>query len=247
MVCVLLIAERSGRADHAHVARDDRAGLAASLSLVAARFDTMLYGGDYEGVVPALRWTHDRFAVGATAPLYRIEENGLQVLGAGDATIDGQVTIVHDEMFAAGATLALSAPTGDHKFGLGMGHPMVMPAVWGAMVHDRHAVVAALGYSVGFADAAHHHDDMMWPLVDPMNASELTWSARGDLAVARAWRLGAQLAGGVPVDASGVTRVIAGARAVWISQRVQTGLELQAGLAGDPFTLRAVAQTTVAF
>jgi len=246
--CSLLIAlgSRSGRADHDHawLAAD---GVAASVSLVAARFDTMLYGGDYQGVVPALRWSHDRFAVGAMAPLYRIVENGLETLGAGDVMVHGQVTIMRHEHHAAGATLGVSAPTGDHLRGLGMGHPMVMPAAWGSYAAGRLALAGSLGVSAGFGGAAHHHADTMWPLVDPMNRSELSWSASGDLALAPAWRLGATLSGGVPVVEAGVTRVIAGARAVWITHRVQTGFELQAGLAGDPFTLRGVAQTTLAF
>jgi len=248
MACALPLAfvARSGRADHDHAwpATD---GVAASVSLVAARFDTMLYGGDYQGVVPALRWTHDRYAVGAMAPLYRIVENGLETLGAGDVMVHGQVTIVRHEHHAAGATLGVSAPTGDHLRGLGVGHPMVMPAAWDSYTAGRLALAASLGISAGFGGAAHHHDDTMWPLVDPMNRSELSWSASGDYALAPAWRIGAQLSGGVPVVEAGVTRVIAGARAVWITHRVQTGFELQAGIAGDPFTLRGVAQTTLVF
>jgi hypothetical protein len=248
VACTLPIAfgSRSGRADHDHAwpATD---GVAASVSLVAARFDTMLYGGDYQGVVPALRWTHDRYAVGAMTPLYRIVENGLETLGAGDVMVHGQLTIVQRERLATGATLGVAAPTGDRLRGLGMGHPMVMPAGWASYTAGRLALAGSLGVSAGFGGAAHHHDDTMWPLVDPMNRSELAWSASGDLAVAPAWRIGAQLTGGAPVVEAGVTRVIAGARAVWITHRVQTGFELQAGVAGDPFTLRGVAQTTLVF
>jgi len=240
------LAAHSGWADHDHAPPHD-VGLTASLSLVAAQFDTMLYGGDYEGVVPALRWTHDRFAVGATAPVYRIDENGLETLGAGDVMVHGQVTLLHRDQLAAGATLGVSAPTGDHLRGLGMGHAMVMPAGWASYAAGRVALAGSLGVSRALRDTGHHHEDMMWPLVDPMNRSEVSWSASGDLALAPAWRVGAQLTGGVPVLEAGVTRVIAGARAVWITHRVQTGFELQAGVAGDPFTLRGVAQTTLTF
>lgn len=247
MICVALIAPRSGWADHVHGVPGDAEGFAASVALVAARYHTLFYGGDYEGVVAALRFTHDRFAVGVAVSLYRIEENGLTVFGAGDVLVHGQLTVARRAALATGAALALSVPTGDQRFGLGMGHPMVMPAAWATWNHGPHVLGASLGYSQGVATGGHHHEDIMWPLVDPMNSSELTWSASGELALARAWRLGARLSGGVPVATTGVTRVVAGARAVWISHRVQTELELQAGVAGDPFTLRAVAQTTVAF
>lgn len=247
VACALLgvLSARSARADHGH-AQPAGGGFSASLSLVAARFDTMLYTGDYEGVVPALRWTHARFAVAATAPLYRIEENGLPTLGAGDAAVHGQVTLLHRAQLVAGAALGVSAPTGDRRHGLGMGHPMVMPAGWASYAAGRLAVAGALGVDHGIG-GGHHSHAMMWPLVEPMNPSEVAWSASGDLALAPAWRIGAQLTGGVPVHEAGVTRVIAGARAMWITPRVQTGFELQAGVAGDPFTLRGVAQTTVAF
>jgi hypothetical protein len=246
---VICAASSVARADHAHApAHEEHAHeLAASVSLVAARFDTLLFDGDYQGLVPALQLTHGRYAVAASAPVYRIYENGLAVYGLGDVVVHGDVTAWHDDAFAVGGELGVSAPTGAERSGLGMGHPMVMPAAWGRYGTGRLAVAGSLGASLGFAGSAHHHEDMMWPLVDPANRTELTWAARGDVAVARAWRVGAGCSGGVPLDASGVTRVIGGARAVWVSPRLETGVELQAGVAGDPFTLRGVAQTTLLF
>jgi len=246
---VICAASSVARADHAHTPAHGAHAheLAASVSLVAAQFDTLLFDGDYQGVVPALRFTHGRFSVAASAPLYRIEENGLAVRGFGDVVAQVAVLAWRSDAVAVGGELAASAPTGAERAGLGMGHPMVMPAVWGHYGSGRLAVAGSLGASQGLGGSAHHHDDMMWPLVDPANRSELTWAARGDVAVAPAWRVGAGVSGGVPLDASGVTRVIGGARAVWLSPRLETGVELQAGIAGDPFTLRGVAQTTLVF
>ena len=45
----------------------------------------------------------------------------------------------------------------------------------------------------------------------------------------------------------GSTRIVGGVRAAWTQGRVESGLEIQAGFAGDPFTLRGVAETTVSF
>ena len=248
-ILVICAASSAALADHAHTpARGEHAHeLAASLSLVAAQFDTLLFDGDYQGVIPAARFTHGRFSVAASAPLYRIEENGLTTHGLGDIVAHVDVIAWRDDALAVGGELAASAPTGDERFGLGMGHPMVMPAVWGRYRTGRLAFAGSLGASLGLADSGHHHEDMMWPLVDPANGSEVTWAARGDVAVAPAWRVGAGFGGGVPVGANGVTRVIGGARAMWVSPRLETGVELQAGIAGDPFTLRGVAQTTLLF
>ena len=80
-----------------------------------------------------------------------------------------------------------------------------------------------------------------------MNLSELTWSAGGDLAVARALQLGARISGGIALEDGGVHRTIGAFRAVWIAGRVNTSAEVQVGIAGDPFRVRGVVETAVRF
>jgi hypothetical protein len=79
-----------------------------------------------------------------------------------------------------------------------------------------------------------------------MNFQELTFTTSGELVLARQLRTGARLSGAVPVG-EGATRVIGGVRVLWTEGRVDTAFEIQAGLAGDPFTVRGVVETALRF
>ena len=87
----------------------------------------------------------------------------------------------------------------------------------------------------------------MAPLVEPMNMSELTWSAGGAVALGGGVQVGSRLSGGVPVALSGQDRLIGSLRAAWGGYGVDTAAELQLGLAGDPFNIRAVLSTALRF
>ncbi len=249
----LLLATRVVHADHDHMAMaahgdDSPSTFDASVSLLAASFSTTFYAGDYEGVTPAFGWSMGRFAAGASLPYYRLYENGLQTYGVGDFVAHGQATLLESRDVQLGALFGVSVPTGNSDIGLGMGHVMLMPAGWGAWRHDAVVVTATLGYSRAIVDASSHHDHGMWPLVEPMNMSEITWSGAGEVAIGEGVRAGARLSGGVPVGAlPGSDRVIAAARVAWGTGRVDTAAEIQAGLAGDPFTLRGVVSTALRF
>jgi hypothetical protein len=81
-----------------------------------------------------------------------------------------------------------------------------------------------------------------------MNMSEITWGGGGDVAVADDVRVGARVSGGVPVGAlPGHERVEGAVRVAWGKGRVDTAAELQAGLVGDPFTVRGVVSTALRF
>src|SRR5262245_51893632 len=126
----LVLAPASASADHQHgmvTGAGEGSSVSAGVSLIAAQFDTMDYGGDYQAVVPAMRWAGGRFAAAANIGIYRLHENGRELYGAGDAVAHGQARLVESGHASAGVALALSAPTGDHLDGLGMGHPMAMP------------------------------------------------------------------------------------------------------------------------
>jgi hypothetical protein len=86
----------------------------------------------------------------------------------------------------------------------------------------------------------------MWPIVEPMNMQELTWSASGEYAIAKTVRAGARFSGGVPIG-NGDLRVVGAVRAAWTSGAFTTAAELQAGIAGDPFNLRGVVSTALSF
>jgi hypothetical protein len=210
----------------------------------------MLYGGNYEGAIASTSWARDRFSAGASLGFYRLLANGLESYGIGDVVVNGQVAIVRTDEFTAGALVAMSIATGDDIHGMGMGHAMAMPAAFAAWHRDRVALAASIGYSRALVHARDYdsHDHGVWPLVEPMNMSEITWSASGEYVVGHGVRAGLRLVGGVPIGAIiGHDRVIGAARVAWTSGRVDTAAELQGGFVGDPFTIRGVVSTALRF
>lgn len=248
-IAALVLSAGSARADHVHTMEHHGEGggnaFGAGLTMLAASFDTMLYGGNYQGILPAFQWSNERFGAGVSAALYRIEENGALHYGPGDVVAHGQVAILQTRRASAGVIAAVSAPTGDERYGLGMGHPMAMPALFGMVGIDRVALTATAGYSRAIAGIGGHNHGM-WPIVEPMNLQELTWSAAGDVAITPAVHGAARFSGGIPIG-NGDNRIVGALRASWATGRVTTAAELQAGLAGDPFNLRGVVSTALSF
>ncbi len=246
---LLLVAEPAFADHHGMVMTSDAASdsmFSASLSLGAASYDTKFYGGDYESVTPTLSWSYDRYAVSASLALYRLEENGLRLFGPGDVIVSGQARAIDAGATHAGVALAVSAPTANETNGFGMGHPMAMPSAWATTPLGPAIVSASVGYSRALATLGGHVHGM-WPLVEPMNMSEITWGGVAEVPVATDVRVSARISGGVPIIADGVDRVIGGLRVGWASGRVSTAAEVQTGLVGDPFTIRGVLETALRF
>jgi hypothetical protein len=81
-----------------------------------------------------------------------------------------------------------------------------------------------------------------------MNMSELTWMASGDHALTSELHVGARMSGGIPVgNLVGHTRVVGAFRVAFGHGRLETAAEVQAGIAGDPFTVRGVVETALRF
>lgn len=241
----------AARADHHGMTMPgdpDATSFGVGLSVLAATYSTRFYTGDYEGVQSDVSWASGRFLAGASLAYYRLFENGLQTDGPGDLVLHGQVTLIARGETQAGVLVAGSAPTGDGMLGLGMGHPMLMPAGWGTWHHDRVMLGASLGYSRALVNASSHHDHGVWPLVEPMNMSEISWSGTGELAVSHGVRFGAQLSGGVPVGSlPGHDRVIGALRVSYGAGPFDTSAEVEAGLDGDPFNTRGIVATAMHF
>jgi hypothetical protein len=247
---VLGLSAPEALADHHGMAMHDGGGgstVATSVSLLAAAFATPDFEGDYEGVIPAVTWSSPHWAAGANVPMYRLQENGREDFGLGDIVVHGQGTFIDAGNVHAGGLLAVSAPTGNGQTGFGMGHPMAMPALWGAWSLESVTLAGSAGFSRALVDEMSHHDHGPWPLVEPMNMSEISWSASGDLALSPSTHAGARLSGGVPVGAPGHDRIVGSVRLAWGAGRVDTAAEIQAGLAGDPFTVRGVLETALHF
>ena len=108
-----LLSAGSARADHDHsVHHGGASAFGAGVTMVAASFDTMLYAGNYEGVVPALHWSNERFGAGVNVALYRLEKNGARVYGFGDLVAHAQATLVgnHNLNEVSGLTIIVPEP-----------------------------------------------------------------------------------------------------------------------------------------
>ena len=214
--CVPAIARAEHHHDgsHAHGASVG-SSFAAGVGLVAARFDTMTYIGDYQGVLPSR-------AVGAravrrrrrTSALYRLLENGRRLYGVGDLALSGQAVLLGRGAGHLGVALPVSLPTGDHVTGFGMGHVMMMPTVWANWSTPRIVLGAAAGYGRALGGDT-HHDHGAWPLVEPMNMQEVTWGVNADVPLGRVIRVGVRASGGVAIG-TGHDRVVGGVRAAWV-------------------------------
>jgi len=241
-------AEHHGTLLGAHHRHAHGSSYTMSLGLIAARYDARLYAGDYQGVVAGVRWARGRFGAAATVPAYRLTKNGKVVRGLGDVMAHGHVTLAARGAVAAGLMLMMSAPTGDDHAGLGMGHVMVMPEAWVAWAIPTFALIGSVGYSraLGGDNAHAEHGGGMWPLVDPMNASELPYGTTAMYALAPQLAVGARLAGAIPLD-DGDHRLYGGVRVAWSAGRIDTAAEILGGIVGDPFGVRGVVETSVRF
>lgn len=219
--------------------------LELGLVLVGARFDQALYEGDYAGAAIGVGWRHGRVGVRAALPAYHLRKNGASIDGIGDVTVGVDATAVHAGEITAGVTVGASLPTGDAMTGLGMGHPMLMPAAWIARDGARTSIGASAGWC-GAIDGAGDHAHGAWPLVEPMSSSELMGDVRVDRALAGRLRGGARVMFAFPLQGD-PTRVVAAVGGTWRGARADTGAELQAGLTGDPFTVRAVVTSALRF
>jgi hypothetical protein len=216
------------------------------LRLVAGRYDQALYIGDYTGLELDLAWTRGRVTLRASLPGYHLRKNGASRDGVGDLALGVDAVVVERGALMAGASLGATVPTGDMMTGLGMGHPMWMPMVWASRAGARSSfgVSAGWGGTLG-ADAA-HHDHGAWPIVAPMTSSELMADVHGEAALGHRLAALARVEAAVPLD-GGATRAVAGLGAAWRGGRSETSAELQAGLAGDPFTVRALVRSALRF
>lgn len=241
-------AEHHGSLLGAHHRHAHGPSFAVSIALIAANYDAKLYSGDYQGLVAGARWARGRFGAAVTMPAYRIQKNGAAVGGIGDAMAHGHLTLVSRGSVAAGIMVMVSAPTGNDTEGLGMGHVMVMPEAWAAWATPSLAVMGSVGYSqsLGGANAHAKHGGGMWPLVDPMNASELPFGVTAMFALAPPLGAGARIAGAVPIG-DGDRRLYGGVRILWSAGRVETSAEVLGGMVGSPFGVRGVIETSMQF
>ena len=230
------VGDHAGHHGHHHAAPIPH-HLEATLAVEGA----LIEGGSYQGLAPSVSWHHGRFGAFVVVPGYRLARDEMDpVVGLGDVVVQANARVLGGARWQAGAIAAVGLPTGDADDGLGMGHVMAMPGLWAAVTPGRATLLvsATVGKSLG-ADEHAHHAGHAGPIVNPMNAFELGGTARASLAVAPSLSIHALGLVGVPLD-DGVTRAAAGAGARWRRASWSVGTEVQLGVAGDPFTTRAI-------
>jgi hypothetical protein len=236
------------RAQHCHVGSQDPAARGFELSLrgETARFRTARYEGHYEGLFVRGAWAARDFSVAAAMPRYDIVRNGLSASGFGDLLLEGRGALIstHDQRASAGALLALSAPTGDSKHDLGMGHWMIAPSAWGSLTRDRFTLEARLGYARAFGGSGHHqHAPGTTPIVDPMNESEFEASLSAMAHAHQNLHTRIAVFGAAPTPSSaGEARGAASFAFDLLMGQGRLSVEAQLPLLGDAFTGKLAAE-----
>jgi hypothetical protein len=226
------------------------------LATLAARYDTVRWQGDYQGVEAQGIFTHGRYSLNVGVPWYHLTRNGVDFQGIGDVNA-GVSAVLLRPMEDDGPPLGLSAsftamaPTGDPEKDLGMGHWMVMPGLLAWRDLGRFTAQGSVQYSRalqgGGAHAHHHGEPGTFPAVDPQNASEIRLGVGGDFRVTQAIALHAGFLAALPVaeEGGGFERYIASAGASFNLRRTRIGLEIQQPFASEPFDVRAVLSAAV--
>lgn len=225
-----------------------RHGYGASLGVVIANYEAPLFSGDYQGSTVGAWWMGRRFGLAVSAPAYHLTKNGLPVSGIGDVMVHAHAMLVARGRWSFDAMVMGSLPTNNDRDGLGMGHVMLMPELGAAWSTPRFAVAGRIGYGamVGGALAHADHGQAMWPLIDPMNAAEVTASLRGLFALAPTLAAGVLARGAAPVG-DGALRGSGGLQVVWLAGRIETRIGVEQGWIGSPFGLRGLVETAIRF
>ncbi len=221
----------------------------ASLGSVFASYRNDFGEGEYQGLNAAFAYQHPWVFAGVSLPGYRLERNGEARTELGDVGLEVRGTAYRDAEsgFALGLGLAATFPTGNEKFGFGMGHTMLMPGLWLSITRELFVLrlEAIYGRAVGGHHDAHaghaHHRMLAGSIVQPMNASELEHGISLALLLHPNMRATARLFGAVPVaDTNGQAREIAAFGVQGILGCWDLGLEAQIPLVGSPFVARTL-------
>lgn len=228
--------------------------LRLALSAVIGAYENASGSGQYQGLVAEARYRRPWLWLALVVPGYRIERAGTENFGLGDIAMDVRLNALErvGGGLSGGVALATSAPTGNAKRGLGMGHVMLMGGVWAQLqtgavtlgVDVRYG--SAIGATMSSSSSGHagHGTSAtsLGPVVQPMNRSEV------ELALSFVYRLTEHVApfartfGAVPVaDVKGAARQAIAAGVALTFGALDFFAEAQVPVVGDPFTARVVA------
>lgn len=252
ILAALAVTAGAARAEHEHHHHDapaDDMVFTATVGALAASYRARLYRGDYQGGSLGIAWAKDRFEVAVRGSAYQIDRNGKTYRGLGDLMVHGAARLVDRGRLSAGGHVMVMVPTGDAASGLGMGHWMVMPAAWASVAMHAVVVSGAIGYARGLGgedEHAEHGGGGAWPLVEPMSFSEITFDATAMVPVADTLAVGVRALGALPTGGDDA-RAVGAARLAWRAGRVETLVEAQAGITGDPVRFRGLVATSLTF
>ena len=222
----------------------------ASLGSVFASYRNDFGEGEYQGLSAAFAYQHPWVFAGASLPGYRLERNGEARTELGDVGLEVRGTAYRDAEsgFEAGLGVAATFPTGNEKFGFGMGHTMLMPGFWLSVTRELFVLRLEVNYGRAIGGSHHGahaghvgHGPLAGSIVQPMNASELEHGISLALLVHPNMRGTARLFGAVPVaDEHGQAREIVAFGLQGILGRWDLGLEAQIPVLGSPFVARTL-------
>jgi hypothetical protein len=247
----VLVLPRAGAQHHHHGGGEDRgAGIQvhAGLSLEVGQVES--FGGerDYQGLalMGGARWR--RVELGLHVPFYRIELGSTWGEGLGDPHLEGRWIAVSRGAVEAGLSLAVMPPVGDDDRGLAMGHWMIMSGGLARVSRGRLTASASLGYGGAPGGGRHaEHGGGVWPPVAPMNTHEIEGSLHPQLMLGRGIRVGASLAGAVPLGDGERLALVGGGATIALGERFELGVGLAHGFLGHPAGLRGTTHVMAAF
>lgn len=266
LVAGVLLNPRAAEAQSCHaleLTEHDERPFRTTLGLQVASYDTGQEQGDYQGLYAGLSYQRPWFGAEVVLPAYRLTRDGDAQVGLGDLVVTPRASVLRlrDGAIELGASLPIMVPTGSASRQLGMGHVMLMPALWFSLDLAPFVLRARAGYGRALGDAdehAHHtsgehanHQEGAvavgsFPLVNPMNRDEFEHGIALALRVQRYIGVHARWFGAVPVG-EGALRQVVGAGATVELDPVELLVELQVPAAGDPFQAKLITQVAFAF
>jgi hypothetical protein len=233
--------------------------------------------GYYVGGWLGLHGEGRRWAVRAMMPTYYLVRDAKVMSGIGDFLLQGRASAFQWRRQSLGAVLGATLPSGRVEDGLGMGHVMLMPGLWwhAPVEKWRFFAEAGMGLAIygkngqhGTDHDAHTHQHGAYagaderaidatsrtsngvqprPLVNPMNAREISGRGEVEFRPTAFWGVRAGIFGAVPVIEEGITRVVSSASLALYGPYYGLDFSLHVPVAGAPFTVKGAVQASLRF
>jgi hypothetical protein len=213
----------------------------------------ILSEGSYVATQMRLGVQRGRWGLETAIPVYSLQlAQRPSTQGFGDISAAVSATLLHRSSIHIRAFVTATAPTGDDRASLGMGHWMIMPSVQAESGAGRLRGALALGAGTALFSSGHVHRPG-GPLVNPMSQSEATAMLRVAFQVSPELAPEVVTMAAIPLDASGTKRMTQGLGATWKISAGEAAREwqlrtlVQLGLVGNPYISRFTVDVGVSF